>query len=95
LKWSIFVPNENYKIMKIKLLIPAALFAIFLLPSCMREFGCTCNHVIVEGEPADSTWVTTTTVTNNNKSDAAANCEFLGGTSWSGQVAVEETCTLD
>lgn len=81
--------------MKIKSLFFSALFALAFLTSCMKEYGCTCNHVVVEGEPADSTWVTTTTVTNNNKKDAQANCEYLGGTNYSGQTVIEETCTLD
>lgn len=80
--------------MKIKHLIFPALISLAFMTSCMKEYECNCNHVIVEGEPADSTWTTSTTVTNNNKKDAESNCEYLGGTSYSGQVVVEETCTL-
>ena len=64
------------------------------MSSCIKDWGCTCEHVVVEGEPADSTWTSYHTVTNDKK-NAQANCEYLGGTNYSGQTVIEETCTLD
>ncbi|MEO9531516.1 MAG: hypothetical protein ABJG68_14525 [Crocinitomicaceae bacterium] len=77
---------------KFKLLM--AIVCLGLMSSCIREWGCTCEHVVIEGEPADSAWTSYTTVTNDKK-NAQANCEYLGGTNYSGSTVVEETCTLD
>lgn len=81
-------------IMKIKHLTVALGCSFIILTSCMKEYDCTCDHVVTQGSQMDSTWTTETTVTNDNKKDAQANCEYLGGTNYSGQTVIEETCTL-
>lgn len=78
--------------MKIKYLVILSLGVTAMISSCMKEYTCECTHTGVEG--LDSTWVTTSTVSNTKKKDAQANCEYLGGTNYSGQIVIEEECTL-
>ena len=80
--------------MKKKHLTVAVCCLTVLATSCIKEYDCTCNHVVTQGSQMDSTWTTETTVANDNKKDAQANCEYLGGTNYSGQTIIEETCTL-
>lgn len=60
--------------------------------SCIRDYDCECVVTGVSG--IDTTYTTQHVVSNSNKKDAEANCEFLGGTNYSGSAVLEEVCTL-
>lgn len=76
-----------------KLLIGTLVSSAFIF-SCTKEYDCQCDHVVTVGSQQDSTWMTETTVVANNKKDAQASCENLGGTSFGGQTEAEATCSL-
>ena len=83
--------------MKVKFRLMLAIGVLGLMTSCIKEWGCTCENIVIEGNaqhPVDSTWTVYRTVTNDKK-NAEANCEYLGGTSFNGDWVHDETCTLD